>query len=40
MHKLKEIVDKNIWNNFILNNKFPFYSFLASWEWTEFQELA
>ncbi len=40
MHKLKEILDKDIWNNFILNNDFPFYSFLASWQWSEFQNLA
>jgi len=38
MYKLKEISDKNTWNNFIFKNDFDFYSFLASWEWTEFQE--
>ena len=38
MYKLQKINDKNTWNNFILKNKFNFYSFLSSWEWTEFQE--
>ena len=38
MYKLKKITDKNIWNKFIFENKFEFYSFLSSWEWTEFQE--
>ena len=38
MYKLKEINKKNTWNDFIFNNDFDFYSFLCSWEWTEFQE--
>ena len=42
MYILKEILEKNwwkkTWNDFILNNDFEFYSFLSSWEWTEFQE--
>ena len=38
MYKLKEIADKNIWNNFVLENEFEFSSFLCSWEWAEFQE--
>jgi len=35
MYKLKEVVNKNDWNNFIINNKekFEFLSFLSSWEW-------
>lgn len=40
MYKLKEINSKKIWNNFVINNDFHFYSFLSSWQWTEFQELA
>ncbi len=38
MYKLKKITNKNTWNNFIFNNQFEFFSFLCSWEWTEFQE--
>jgi hypothetical protein len=38
MYNIKEINDKEIWNNFIYKNVFDFYSFLCSWEWTEFQE--
>lgn len=38
MYSLVEITDKNTWNNFVLENNFEFYSFLSSWEWTEFQE--
>ncbi len=38
MYKLKEIQEKEIWNNFIFENEFEFYSFLASWEWSDFQE--
>jgi len=35
MIKLKEIKEKNQWNNFIINNQenFEFLSFLSSWEW-------
>lgn len=40
MYKLEEILDKNIWDNFIIHSHIPFYSFLQSWEWWEFQELA
>lgn len=40
MYKLEEILSKEIWDNFIINNSFNFYSFLESWEWWEFQELA
>jgi len=40
MYKLQEILDKNTWNNFIISSNFEFYSFLESWEWWEFQELA
>ena len=40
MYKLKEITSKDIWNKFVINNEFNFYSFLSSWEWTEFQELS
>ena len=39
MYKLQEILDKNIWNNFIINSDIEFYSFLQSWEWWKFQEL-
>jgi hypothetical protein len=38
MYKLKKITSKKTWNNFIFENQFDFYSFLSSWEWTEFQE--
>ena len=38
MYKLKIIEDKNIWNDFIEKNNFPFYSFLSSWEWWEFKK--
>ncbi|MDD3793549.1 MAG: peptidoglycan bridge formation glycyltransferase FemA/FemB family protein [Candidatus Gracilibacteria bacterium] len=42
MYKLKEIVNKNDWNNFIISNQdsFEFLSFLSSWEWGVFQELS
>ncbi len=40
MYKLKIINDKNVWNNFIINNNFEFYSFLCSWEWWEVQILS
>jgi len=36
--KLKLIENKDIWNNFITNNDFEFYSFLSSWEWWEFKK--
>ena len=37
MH-LKPITDKKTWNDFITLDKFPFYSFLWSWEWLDFKE--
>ena len=37
MYKLKEILEKNTWNNFIIESDFKFYSFLQSWQWGEFQ---
>ncbi len=40
MYWIKKIKSKEIWNNFIINNNLDFYSFLSSWEWSEFQELA
>lgn len=40
MYRLEEILDKYLWNNFIIVSDFGFYSFLQSWEWWEFQELA
>ena len=40
MYKLEEILDKHIWDDFIIHSNFKFYSFLESWEWWEFQELA
>ena len=36
--QLKIITNKKEWNDFIFQNEFEFYSFLASWEWTEIQE--
>lgn len=39
-YNLRIIDDKNIWNDFVIKNDFEFYSFLASWEWWDFQELA
>ncbi len=35
---LKQITDKKLWNNFIIDN-FKFYSFLDSWQWWVFNEL-
>jgi len=40
MYKLKEILIKETWNNFIIESTFEFYSFLQSWEWWDFQELS
>lgn len=42
MYKLKEIINKTDWNNFIIGNQenFEFLSFLSSWEWWVFQELS
>ena len=40
MYKLEKIIDENIWNNFIHQNEFEFYSFLCSWEWINLQELS
>ncbi len=40
MYKLKEILNKELWDWFIINSNFPFYTFLQSWERWEFQELA
>ena len=39
MYKLEEILNKDRWDNFIINSNFGFYSFLQSWEWWEFQEM-
>jgi len=39
MCQLKIINDKKIWNDFIINWDFEFYSFVNSWQWGEFQEL-
>lgn len=38
MYKLKEITDKDTWNNFIIESDFEFYSFLQSRQWWEFQK--
>jgi len=38
MYKLKQITNKDTWNNFIFENEFDFYSFLASWQWWDFQK--
>jgi len=35
---LKPITNKKTWNDFITLDKFPFYSFLWSWEWLDFKE--
>ncbi|MDR0771687.1 MAG: hypothetical protein LBF15_01070 [Candidatus Peribacteria bacterium] len=40
VYKLKEITDKNIWNDFVFGNEFEFYSFLCSWQWADLQNLA
>lgn len=40
MYKLNIIKNKNTWNWFVNKNIFDFYSFLSSWEWWNFQELA
>ncbi|MDD2871877.1 MAG: peptidoglycan bridge formation glycyltransferase FemA/FemB family protein [Candidatus Gracilibacteria bacterium] len=40
MYTLKEILIKEIWDDFIINANFEFYSFLQSWEWGLFQELS
>lgn len=40
MYKLKEILSKKIWNDFIISSDFEFYSFLQSWEWWDFQKLS
>ncbi len=40
MHKLSEILFKEIWDDFIINSNFEFYTFLQSWGWWEFQELS
>lgn len=40
MYNLKEILIKETWDNFIIHWSFDFYTFLQSWEWWEFQELA
>ncbi|MDA9129160.1 aminoacyltransferase [Candidatus Gracilibacteria bacterium] len=37
IYKLLEIQDKHIWNDFIIESDFEFYSFLHSWEWGEIQ---
>lgn len=38
MYKLTEIIDKKIWNSFIVDSDFEFYSFLQSWQWWEIQK--
>lgn len=38
MPKIQEITDKELWNNFIINLDFEFYSFLQSWQWGEIQQ--
>jgi hypothetical protein len=40
LYKVKEITDKNIWNDFVFENEFEFYSFLCSWQWADLQNLA
>jgi hypothetical protein len=40
MYYLKEIDNKEKWNNFIISSDFEFYSFLQSWEWGDFQQKA
>ena len=35
---LKEITDKDTWNQFIIESEFEFYSFLQSFEWGQIQE--
>ncbi len=39
LYKLNLITNKNIWNDFIINSGFKFYSFVNSWEWWELQIL-
>lgn len=39
MYDLKIITEKNIWNDFIINSWFEFYSFVDSFEWWEFNIL-
>jgi len=36
--ELREITAQKIWNQFIIQNDFEFYSFLSSWEWGEFKK--
>ena len=31
--RLKEILNRNIWDQFVINSNLEFYSFLQSWEW-------
>jgi len=38
MYYIKKITNKKIWNNFIINWNFNFYSFLSSWEWWKFKK--
>lgn len=38
MFLIKKIENKNIWNNFLVENEFDFSSFLSSWQWWEFQK--
>jgi hypothetical protein len=30
---IKEILIKELWDKFIIDSNFEFYSFLQSWEW-------
>lgn len=39
MYDLKIIKDKEIWDNFIIDSDFEFYSFVDSWQWGEFNKL-
>lgn len=38
MYKVREINNKETWDNFIINNDFKFYTFLQSWSWWEVQK--
>lgn len=38
MITLKEILDKEKWNSYIIDSDFEFYTFLQSWDWGEVQK--
>ena len=40
MNNLRKILFEDIWNTFIIDWNFEFYSFLQSWEWWEIQRLS